>query len=121
MFTLAPSVPGVNGFWLKPQEMVGCAGVELHESAVGLPLATPAALIGKVYVAGMPAVTVLLLGDGAPNEKSHVPPKKSNVSVFVFPFTGSETNTGTPPLQTTSAARTVALHLLAPQRIFQTP
>jgi hypothetical protein len=111
--TLAPSVPGVKGFWLKLQEMVGSAGLEVHESAVGVPFAAPIALIGKVYAAGKPAVTVLVLGDGMPNEKSHVPPKKLNVSVFEFPFTGSATNTGTPPLHTTSAAGTVALRLVA--------
>src|SRR4029077_3273416 len=67
----------------------------------------------------MPAVTVSLLGDGAPNEKSHVPPKKPNVSAFVFPFTGSAMNTGTPPLQTTSAAGTVALRLVAPEGVVE--
>jgi hypothetical protein len=114
--TPPPSVPGVNGFWLKLQEMEGCAGLELHESAVAVPFAVPTALMGIVYVAGVPATIVLLLGVGAPNEKSQVP-KKLNGSGLVFPLTGSATNTCTPPLQTTSAAGTLALKLVAPEGV----
>jgi hypothetical protein len=110
--TLGPSTPGANGFWLKVQVMVDCSGLELHESPVGVPLAAPTALMGIVYAADWPESTVLLAGVGTPKEKSQLP-MKLNVSKFVFCFTGSLTKTGTPPLQATAPAGTVAVKLVA--------
>ena len=109
--TLAPSVPGVNGFLLKAHEMVTCAGLELQERLVGLPVAPTVELIGNEYIAGVPAATELLPGVGTPNEKSHKP-IKLNGSAFVFPFTESCTNTGTPPAQAASVAATLPLRLV---------